>query len=79
MFTVTLIVPNHKHLHTLATKLGLVDASFEALCENPNVERELLKAVQEQSKKCESNFMIELQLIIIHLCHNLRLYGMNIN
>ncbi|XP_058792342.1 long-chain-fatty-acid--CoA ligase 4 isoform X1 [Phymastichus coffea] len=51
-FTVALIVPNHHHLEEIATSRGITTTSFEELCNNPQVEKAVLQALVEHSKKC---------------------------
>lgn len=49
-FTVALVVPNPQHLRTLA---GGGDLSFEELCQDPRMERAVLKELEIHAKKCE--------------------------
>ena len=51
MFTVGLVVPNHKALTALATKLGVTFESWEALCREEVMVGEVIKSLQEQAKK----------------------------
>lgn len=51
-FTVALIVPNHRHLEEIAESRGITDMSFEELCNNSKVEKAVLQALVEHSKKC---------------------------
>lgn len=47
MYTVAIVVPNHKALETLAKKLG-VDEDFNSLCENEDVKQAVLQEVKKQ-------------------------------
>lgn len=52
-FTVALVVPNPGHLTALATKLGKSDLEFETLCDDPDIERAVLKELEDHGKKCK--------------------------
>jgi len=50
-FCVALLVPNPKQLQTLADKAGRTGLSFEMLCQDPEVERAVLKDLQAHGAK----------------------------
>uniref|UniRef100_A0ABD2X123 long-chain-fatty-acid--CoA ligase n=1 Tax=Trichogramma kaykai TaxID=54128 RepID=A0ABD2X123_9HYME len=52
-YTVALVVPNPRHLEDIAKNLGTTFSSFEELCNNPRIEKAVLDALVEHSKKCD--------------------------
>lgn len=50
-YTVALVVPNPSQLSKLGDKLNLGPLSFEQLCVNPKVEKEVLKELEIHGKK----------------------------
>ncbi|XP_076173422.1 acyl-CoA synthetase long-chain isoform X2 [Ptiloglossa arizonensis] len=52
-YTVALVVPNHYYLEQIARNVGVVDKTFEELCEDPQVEKAVLQELVEQAKKCQ--------------------------
>lgn len=52
-FTVALVVPNPQQLKMLA---GNTEASFEDLCQDPNMEKAVLRELEQHAKKCECYF-----------------------
>lgn len=55
-YCVALVVPNQPNLMELATKIGLGEKNFEELCENPEVEKAVLKELAEHGKR--GNFQL---------------------
>jgi long-chain acyl-CoA synthetase len=53
MFCVALVCPSTKHLQTIAEKLGRNGVSFEVMCRDPELEKAVLKELQEHGKKCK--------------------------
>ena len=52
MFTVCLLVPNPKALHSLADQLGVANGDdWTTLCDNQDIVKAVLKAMQEQGLK----------------------------
>lgn len=51
MYTVCLVVPNQKHVQALAKTLGIIASEWPFLCENPQIEAAVLKALQNQGAK----------------------------
>ncbi|KAK6632107.1 hypothetical protein RUM44_007137 [Polyplax serrata] len=49
-FTVALVVPNPQQLKMLA---GNTEASFEDLCQDPNMEKAVLRELEQHAKKCK--------------------------
>lgn len=54
-YTVALVVANPRNLADLAARLGLPETDFEHLCQNPIVEKAVLKELAEHAKKCKYN------------------------
>ena len=52
-YTVALVVPNHKNLQEIAKNFGIIGTSVEELCNNPRIEKAVLEALIEHSKKCK--------------------------
>ncbi|XP_058060499.1 fatty acid CoA ligase Acsl3 isoform X1 [Anopheles bellator] len=52
-YTVSLIVPNPKHLEDIAERLDIRGVEFEALCANPKVEKAVLQELAEHGRKCK--------------------------
>ncbi|CAB3237681.1 unnamed protein product [Arctia plantaginis] len=51
-YTVALLVANPRNLADLAARLGLPETDFEQLCQNPVVEKAVLKELAEHARKC---------------------------
>ena len=51
-YTVALVVPSHRSLEEIATKLGITSTSLEDLCNDPRIEKAVLEELVEQAKKC---------------------------
>lgn len=51
MYTVCLVVPNQKNILALAKKLGVTPSEWPLICENPEIEVAVLKALQDQGSK----------------------------
>ena len=51
-YTVALVVPNQRHLEETARSIGVTSLSFEELCNDPRLEKCVLDALIEHSKKC---------------------------
>ncbi|KAF9410414.1 hypothetical protein HW555_010495 [Spodoptera exigua] len=51
-YTVALLVPHPLHLAELAARLGLPDMDFDALCQNPTVEKAVVKELADHARKC---------------------------
>lgn len=52
-FVVALVVPNPKHLKDLALSLGISDSSFDSLCNDPSVEKAVIKLLEDYGRKCK--------------------------
>lgn len=52
-YTVALVVPNHQPLEEMASRQGITYSSFEELCNSPRIEKAVLDALVEHSKKCK--------------------------
>ena len=50
-FTVALVVPNPKSIKTIAQKLHLPSEDIQALCDNKDIEREVMYALHNQAKQ----------------------------
>ncbi|XP_066155933.1 long-chain-fatty-acid--CoA ligase 4 isoform X3 [Euwallacea fornicatus] len=50
-YCVALVVPNQPNLTELANKIGLGDKNFEELCENPEIEKAVLKELGDHGKR----------------------------
>lgn len=48
MYTVCLVVPNQKNVLALAKKLGATPSEWPFICESPEIENAVLRALQEQ-------------------------------
>lgn len=48
MYTVCLVVPNRKSILALAKKLGVTPSEWPFICESPEIENAVLRALQEQ-------------------------------
>ncbi|XP_075992792.1 acyl-CoA synthetase long-chain isoform X3 [Anticarsia gemmatalis] len=51
-YTVALLVANPRNLADLATRSGLPEMDFEQLCQNPVVEKAVLKELADHARKC---------------------------
>jgi long-chain acyl-CoA synthetase len=69
MFTVALIVPSPKQLKALAAQKSLQYESYEDLCDHPEMEKELLKALQQQAVKAKLERFEMPQRV--RLCHEM--------
>jgi long-chain acyl-CoA synthetase len=55
-YAVCLVVPNAKALHDLATQIGVANGDdWRTLCSNKDVQKAMLKALQEQGSKGKGN------------------------
>ena len=54
MFTICLVVPNQKHVEILARQLGKSVIEWPYICEDPDIENAVLKAIQQQGAKGKS-------------------------
>ncbi|KAF4526898.1 hypothetical protein B566_EDAN014520 [Ephemera danica] len=52
-FTVALVVPNPGHLTNLATRLGKSTVEFEDLCDDPDIEKAVLREIEDHGRKCK--------------------------
>jgi long-chain acyl-CoA synthetase len=52
-FTVALVVPNPGHLTNLATRLGKTTVEFEDLCDDPDIEKAVLREIEDHGRKCK--------------------------
>ncbi|XP_018324557.1 long-chain-fatty-acid--CoA ligase 4 isoform X2 [Agrilus planipennis] len=52
-YCVALVVPNQSHLIELAAKVGITEKSFEELCSLPEMEKAVLKELEEHGRKCK--------------------------
>lgn len=52
-YTVALIVPNPHQLEDVAARVGIQNMDFEQLCENPVVEKAVVKEIAEHARKCK--------------------------
>ncbi|XP_067007397.2 fatty acid CoA ligase Acsl3 isoform X2 [Anabrus simplex] len=50
-YTVALIVPSPAQLEALAKRIGLTDLPFEQLCSHPEMEKAVIKEIEEHGKK----------------------------
>ncbi|XP_011498582.1 PREDICTED: long-chain-fatty-acid--CoA ligase 4 [Ceratosolen solmsi marchali] len=51
-YTVALLVPNRHYLEETASNYGITFTSFEELCNSPTLEKAVLEALVDHSKKC---------------------------
>lgn len=51
-YTVCLLVPHPQHLAELAARHGLPDMDFDQLCQNPTVEKAVVKELADHARKC---------------------------
>ncbi|XP_033209619.1 long-chain-fatty-acid--CoA ligase 3 isoform X1 [Belonocnema kinseyi] len=52
-YTVALVVPSHRSLEEIASKLGVTATSLEDLCNDSRIEKAVLEELVEQAKKCK--------------------------
>ena len=57
-YVVVLVIPNPKHLKTLAATVGVSADSTEELCNDKKVVKALLGAIESASKGGKLNFML---------------------
>lgn len=55
-YTVCLLVPHPQHLAELAARHGLPDMDFDQLCQNPTVEKAVVKELADHARKCKLFF-----------------------
>ncbi|XP_078694034.1 long-chain-fatty-acid--CoA ligase 4-like isoform X1 [Branchiostoma floridae x Branchiostoma belcheri] len=52
-YAIALVVPNHKHLKNLSDKMELKSDQWEELCNNPDLEKEVLKVLHKVAKEAK--------------------------
>lgn len=57
-FPIVLIIPNPKHLKTLAATVGVNIESFEELCQDKKVNKAMLTAIETISKSGMSQYRV---------------------
>ena len=57
-YAVALVIPNAKHLRTLAATVGVTTESMEELCCDKRVVKALLGAIESASKGGSCNFLL---------------------
>lgn len=62
-YTVALLVPNPSRLNEIAAKLNLTQLTFEQLCENSEIEKQVLIELQEYGKKSELRINLKKKLM----------------